>query len=132
MNGLAGVFSGFNQKLAGGMSSGGYYLAGAVCSLVLCGSVLLIKRQKNTPLFTNPRRSLVMALLYGLACGGGNLLLLIALETLPSSVQYPFVTGGTICFSVIVNCFVLREEKLTVKKALSALFALAASVAACL
>ena len=47
------------------------------------------------------------SILWGIGCGGagriGNYLLVLALAVLPASVQYPFVTGGTIIVSTLLG-----------------------------
>ena len=55
-----------------------------------------------------------------------NLLLLIALLHLPTSVQYPIVTGGTIVFSTMIDK--LRKEKLSVKEIAAAAVAFISSI----
>ena len=77
-------------------------------------------------LLKNPKKAVAASVFYGLASGGGNLLLLIALESLPASVQYPLVTGTTMAFSAFFG--LCRKEKLTKRMALSVGLALVASV----
>ena len=51
---------------------------------------------------------------------------MIALTVLPASVQFPIVTGGTMVFSTLLGLGL--KEKLSVRKALSLLAAVIATV----
>ena len=127
MNGLCGVFAKVNQSAANGLDSGSFFLAAAittiVCSTLLVAALSAGKREK---LFVNPKKAVAASVFYGFASGGGNLLLLIALESLPASVQYPLVTGTTMAFSAFFG--LCRKDKLTKRMALSVGLALVASV----
>ena len=127
MNGLCGVFAKVNQSAANGLDSGSFFLAAAittiVCSTLLVAALSAVKRDK---LFVNPKKAVAASVFYGFASGGGNLLLLLALESLPASVQYPLVTGTTMAFSAFFG--LCRKEKLTKRMALSVGLALVASV----
>lgn len=127
MNGLSGVFAKINQSAADGLDNGSFFLASAV-TMVVCNGLLAVifSRGYRGKLFQSPRRALLSAALYGLASGGGNLLLLVALEGLPASVQYPLVTGATMVFSAVFG--LCRKEKLTGRAWLSVGLALVASV----
>ena len=60
-------------------------------------------------------------------CGGmGNLLQLIALVSLPSSVLFPIITGGTMLFSMIVS-FIIKEKP-SVKTIIASVVAAASTV----
>lgn len=118
-NGMNGVISKFNQSSPDGLSASSFTLLTAAWSVVICAVYLVVStaRSEKKPLFSSARTALPQAALYGAACGIGNLLLLISLEKLPASVQYPLVTGGTIVFSTIIS--VIRREKLNAAMAIS-------------
>ncbi len=60
-------------------------------------------------------------------CGGmGNLLQLIALVSLPSSILFPIITGGTMLFSMIVS-FIIKEKP-SVKTILASVISAASTV----
>lgn len=60
-------------------------------------------------------------------CGGmGNLLQLIALVSLPSSVLFPIITGGTMLFSMIVS-FIIKEKP-SAKTVIASVIAAASTV----
>ena len=42
--------------------------------------------------------------------GVGNLLLLLALQTLQPSLQYPIITGGSIFLSVLIGLIFFKER----------------------
>jgi uncharacterized membrane protein len=61
------------------------------------------------------------------ACAGmGNLLQLMALATLDSSVLFPIVTGGTMLFSMMVS--IIIKEKPSVKTIIASILAAASTV----
>ncbi len=128
MNGMVGVCAKINQNSTNGIDSGSFFLSSAVITVVICTLwALLLKAPKGQKLFKSPKTALLSSALYGLASGGGNLLLLIALEHLPASVQYPLVTGSTMVFSALFG--LMRKEKLTARTVISVLLAVAASIA---
>ncbi len=127
MNGLSGVFAKINQNSIYGLDSGSLFLGAALITLFVSGiGVLFLQKREGGKLLHEPKKALVAAVGYGLASGGGNLLLLIALENLPASVQYPLTTGCTMVFSALFG-FALGEKPKT-KTVVSVLLAVAASV----
>ncbi len=72
------------------------------------------------------KNELVLVTGYGVFNGVGNLFLLIALGSLPASVQYPLVTGGVMVFSAIIST--IRREKLTTRDYIATAIAFLASV----
>ena len=124
-NGLSGVLAKTNQSV-GGMSSNTYLLFNGLWTMLICGVYVaymaLFRRRK---LFVSPAKSILSASLFGLVSSLGNLFVLIALETLPASVQFPVITGGTIIVSTLIAA--LRKEKLKVRNYIAVAVALVAS-----
>ena len=103
-----------------------FMMLGGMLLPFAAGLVAALSAGKREKLFVNPKKAVAASVFYGFASGGGNLLLLIALESLPASVQYPLVTGTTMAFSAFFG--LCRKEKLTKRMALSVGLALVASV----
>lgn len=98
LNGLSGVLSKIFQAAPYAKSDAASYSVWiAVCSVCLSGAVLgVLWRQWQAP----GGAALLYTAGYGSINKVANFLLLLALAVLPASVQYPFVTGGT----MIVSC----------------------------
>lgn len=127
MNGMVGVCAKINQNSTSGIDSGSFFLSSAVMTVVLCTIfALLTKAPKGQKLFKSPKAALLSSALYGIASGCGNLLLLIALEHLPASIQYPLVTGSTMVFSALFG--LVKKEKPNARTVISVLLAVAASI----
>lgn len=126
-NGMAGVLAKFNQHGGRGLDSGAYFLAGGVLSALICSAALFLRfRKEKLRFLVTPGAALSAAALFGICSGLGNLFLLIALETLPASVQYPLVTGGTIALSALFG--LIRHEKLTARVLAAILLAAVSAV----
>lgn len=126
-NGLFGVLATANQNLENHSSSGTFLLMTGIWTFVVCGAAVLVNVLKTKrKLFVAPKSALVSSALYGVISTFSSLFILIALETLDASVQYPMITGGTIVFSALI-CLV-RREKLTARDFIAAAVAAGASV----
>lgn len=124
LNGLVGVISTIhqtNQKFA--VDSFSFMATVNVCVVVACAAFQLIVNKKITRV--KPKE---LGCIGGYAvCNGiGNLLCLVALTSLPASVQFPIVTGGTMFFSTALS--VIRKEKPSAKTVIAALVAFAATI----
>lgn len=103
LNGMAGVLSKIYASADfAKITATDYSMLCAALSTVVSGVVLLFMRKDKKPM---------NAKAFGAICGSAfmnripNLLLLICLTYLPASVQYPFITGGTMIFSTIICYF---------------------------
>ena len=112
---MSGVLSKLYQELPYEKSSSAVYSVWiAIMSSVLAFVCML---------FTIKRMRLpsIKGALFGMGCGAisrvANYLLLLALVGLPSSVQYPFVTGGTMIVSTVIS--VITGQKPSKKEILS-------------
>lgn len=123
-NGMFGVLSviNANNKVLGA-DSNTYLLMNGAWTLLFCGIILLVKRQK---LYHNFKIALLTAVGHGVCNTVGNLFQLFTLTVLPASVVSPVTTGGTIAVSAILAKF--KGESLTWRKIVAALIAIAASV----
>ena len=125
-NGLNGVFAKINQSSPLGVESNTYLMFTGLWQLLICSALIVRILMKKEKLLQHPAPALFGVGGYALCTTGGNFLLLLALETLPASVQYPFSTGGTIIFAAVVAlCF---REKIHRRTVISVILALAASV----
>ena len=119
LNGLSGVIAKFyGSANFPKVSSATYSLWMAIISLVISGVILFIIRKQ----FKKPS---IKAVLY---CAGGgllnrvaNYLVLIALVTLPVSIQSPLTTGGVIVASAIISA--IAGQKPTKKDIISVIIA---------
>ena len=101
LNGLSGVLSkGFQSAPYAKASAASYSIWMAALAVAVCALLLLSLHKRM-------QRPSGKALLYTLGCGSvnkvANLFLLLALAVLPASVQYPFVTGGTMIVSTLIG-----------------------------
>ncbi|MBE6604745.1 MAG: hypothetical protein E7639_03450 [Ruminococcaceae bacterium] len=107
LNGMSGVISKvFTAAPYEKANSASYSIWIAIIGTALSGVVLLfmLKGMKRPSL-----KALGFTLGYGSINKVANFLLLLALAVLPASVQYPFVTGGTMIVSCLISA--LRGER---------------------
>ena len=124
LNGMVGVVSSFHQSYGNiCVDSSSFLILTKIITTMICIALMLMQSKKD---FAVSTKSLLF-------CGGhsvfnsvGNLFLLISLLHLPTSVQYPIVTGGTIVFSTIIDK--LRGISISKKEIFAALVALISSV----
>ena len=107
LNGMSGVLSKLYQELPYEKASNAdYSVWTAIMTAFISGVILLISIKKAG-------RFSARSIALGVANGGmnriANYLLLIALTVLPSSVQYPFVTGGVMIVSTAI-CFITGQK----------------------
>lgn len=124
LNGLYGVVSAVHQKFPEiAVDSQSF---SAMSSLFTVGIAvgLYLLRMKKFPVLKIPEAR--FAGLFGIFCGIGNLLILIALKYVNASVQYPIITGGTMVMSTLI-C-VIRKEKLTKRDILATMISFGATV----
>ena len=110
LNGMSGVLSKLYQELPFEKASNAdYSIWIAILSTVISGVILFLMLTCKA----NDTRFGVKALMLGAVNGGlgrvANYILLIALTVLPSSVQYPFVTGGVMIVSTAI-CFITGRK----------------------
>ena len=124
LNGLYGVVTALHQKFTDlAVDSQSFSAMSSLFTVVIAIALSLILVRKF-PLLR--KREVKFAGLFGVFCGIGNLLLLIALLHVNASVQYPIVTGGTMVMSTLI-CL-LRREKVSVREYLATAIACGATV----
>ena len=124
LNGLVGVVSTIHQSSPDlAVDSRSFMATVNVCVVIACTAYQLIVNKKISRVSLKE-----LGYIAGYAgCNGiGNLFCLIALTSLPASVQFPIVTGGTMFFSTAVS--IIRKEKPSAKTVIAALVAFAATV----
>lgn len=108
-NGMSGVISKFYQVVdVNKASNAAYSVQIAAWVVVACAILLLFNKDKKIKLNA---KSIVCISGNGFLGNVANFLLLIGLEKLPASVQYPFVTGGVMIVSTIICYFTPNKPK---------------------
>jgi len=105
LNGMSGVLTTVFKRLDGdNVTSTGYSLLCAISGAVLA-AIFLPFFMKDVKQIKSPFKAVGVTLLSGFSNKIANLILTIALAVLPSSVQYPMVTGGVIIVSTVIAFF---------------------------
>lgn len=123
-NGMVGVFSKMHQIYAPAVDNGSFLTLTYLLAAALAFVILAFRRRIGALRIRGI--SVMFTAGYALCSGTAGLLSLIALQNVPASVQYPFITGGVIVLSAVVGW--LQKEKLSVRGVLSVAVALAASI----
>ena len=124
LNGLYGVVTALHQKLPElAVDSRSFSAMSSLFTIVLAVGISLLT-QKKVPLLKKPE--IKYAAMFGLFCGIGNLLVLIAIKYINASVQYPIITGGTMVVSTLIS--LLRKEKPSKRDILATIIAFGATV----
>jgi len=126
LNGVFGVILTIHQMekyKAVAVDSYSLMILSKLISIPLCLIILLIMRSR----FIKPTFSVIsLSTLHATFNSLGNLFLLIALLSIPTSVQYPIVTGGTIIISSIISF--VEKKKIDIKQLICAFVALGATI----
>ena len=124
LNGLVGVISKIHQSSPDlAVDSRSFMATVNVCVVIFGVAYHLIVNHKIPKLSL---KELGCVSGYAVCNGIGNLFCLIALVSLPASVQFPIITGGTMFFSTVVS--IIRKEKPSTKTVIAALVAFAATI----
>lgn len=123
LNGLYGVISKIHSDGANAVDSESFMALVWLSVFVLCVIWRIVGRQGMIKV-TGKECAFMSA--YALCNGTAELLLLIALATLPASVQYPIVTGGVMVFSTIIS--LARKEAVSKKTLVATLMALLSTI----
>lgn len=101
LNGMAGVISkAFQSAPYEKCNAAVFSIWMAIVGAVISGAVLIFMRKS----IVKPNKKAVLCTVgYGVLNKIANYLLLVALAVLPASVQYPFVTGGTMVVSTVIS-----------------------------
>ena len=101
LNGMAGVISkAFQSAPYEKCNAAVFSIWMAIVGAVISGVVLIFMRKS----IVKPNKNAVLCTVgYGVLNKIANYLLLVALAVLPASVQYPFVTGGTMVVSTVIS-----------------------------
>lgn len=106
-NGMSGVLAKFFQtspfQKTGNTS---YSLLIAVMTALISAVITLFLRNQKIQF---AKKAAADIMIFGTFSSVGNLLLLISLEHLPASAQYPFVTGGVMIISTVI-CFFTKNK----------------------
>lgn len=106
-NGMSGVLAKIYQAMPyTKMDSTGYSLFKCVLGIVIAVLLLFIIKGEKRKLNL---KSIIAMAGSGTLSHVANWLILVALYTLPASVQYPFITGGTMIVSTIISLFCAKK-----------------------
>ncbi|MBQ3080248.1 MAG: DMT family transporter [Clostridia bacterium] len=114
LNGFVSVLSKYHQieNTYQTVASAEFVMWSGLFRFVLCVPVIMLAGMKKN--FSEPFPPVkllgVLAFISALAGGASYLMQLIAAKSLPATVQYPFVTGGTIIFSTFAGLIFFREK----------------------
>lgn len=124
LNGMVGVLSKIHQSNAElAVDSKSFMATVNACVFIICLAYQLIKNKKIAMVSL---KSLGSISGHAFCNGIGNLFCLIALVSLPASVQFPITTGGVMVFSTIIS--LIRKEKPSVKTLISTAIAFISTV----
>ncbi len=127
LNGMSGVVTTLYKRIDGAnVSSTGYQLLSAVTGALLA-VILLPLFIKDIKGITKPLHAIGITIASGFSNKIANLILTVALTVLPSSVQYPMVTGGVIIVSTVIALF--SKKKPTSREYISVVLAFAGILA---
>lgn len=124
LNGMVGVLSKIHQSNnALAVDSKSFMATVNACVFIICLTYQLIKNKKIAKVSLKSIGSISG---HAFCNGIGNLFCLIALVSLPASVQFPITTGGVMVFSTIIS--LIRKEKPSVKTLISTAIAFVSTV----
>lgn len=124
LNGMVGVLSKIHQSDATlAVDSKSFMATVNIFVFVICLAYQLIKNKKIS--VVSPKAFFSIGA-HAFCNGIGNLLCLIALVSLPASVQFPITTGGVMVFSTIIS--LIRKEKPSPKTLISTAIAFVSTV----
>lgn len=126
LNGLAGVIAKWHQFYADAAVSGESFMFWKSIMTVVISVFLLIFIDKDSILFRKKGAAFSGIAGFALMSGFGNFFLLVALNHVDASVQYPMVSGGTIVVSTVI-AFV-SGSKLNYKNIISTVLAIGATL----
>ena len=107
LNGMSGVLSKiFQASELPKTDAAGFSILSAAAGALLSGIALLFTKKEKLRLSVRPLADMAG---YGAINRIANFLLLLALEHLPASAQYPFVTGGVMILSTLI-CYLTPQK----------------------
>ncbi len=124
LNGLVGVLSKIHQSNTELCVDSGSFMA--TVNLWVFALCLVFQLSKNKKITVLPLKEVGNLACYAACSGIGNLLCLIALTSLPASVQYPIITGGVMVFSTVIS--IIKKEKPSAKTLIATAVAFVSTV----
>ena len=118
LNGFTSVFSKLHQTTTAypTVSTTDFVILSGIIRLLIGGIMFLTEYKKGDDMFDKPKSStlsvLFLLLFSTVASGTSSLLQLYSAKTVPATVLYPFITGGSIIFTSLAG-MILYKEKLT-------------------
>ena len=124
LNGMVGVLSKIHQSNTSlAVDSKSFMATVNACVFIICITYQIIKNKKITVVSLKALGSISG---HAFCNGIGNLFCLIALTSLPASVQFPITTGGVMVFSTVISF--IRKEKLSAKTVISTAIAFVSTI----
>ncbi len=126
LNGSVGVISQFHQASSQAVDSNSFLIMSRLVTIfiVIVASFILHKRIEIVSF-----KSVLFASGFAIFNGMGNLILLVALNHVDASVQFPIITGGTMVFAALIDA--VRHEKLAKNTIISTTVTLIATMLLC-
>lgn len=118
LNGLTSVFSKIHQTTTAypTINTTDFVIWGGIIRLIIGSILFWVEYKKGDEIFDNPKSSTISVLgllmISTLASGISSILQLYSAKTVPATVLYPFITGGSIIFTSLAG-MILYKEKLT-------------------
>ena len=112
LNGLSGVITKiYNEAPFEKVSAAGYSILNATWSIVIAGIILLIFYRKKQEEKSVSLKSVGIAALGGSINRVANFILVLSLNYVENTVQYPMVTGGVMIVSTVICFFGKNKPK---------------------
>ncbi len=114
INGLTSIISKTHQtqSMFSAVSATEFVILCGIWKFILAGTIYLFVKKKSTSDDTKRNGGILLptALASAVASGLAFLLQLIGASSLPASVLYPFITGGSIVFSSLISALAFKEK----------------------
>lgn len=112
LNGLVSIVSKMHQIEVNYqcVSTIDFVILGGIFKFLIAGFLFLNRKNKNGQKSNNISKSLSVIILSAVAGGISYFLQLYGAKSLPATVLYPFITGGSIVFSALIGAVLFKEK----------------------
>lgn len=131
LNGFVSIVSKMHQSqtIFDSVNAAEFIILGGIFKFLLAGILFLVfKKKDNSESGDNSLKKAVIIITSSAFIGGVSYMLqLLGAKTLPATVLYPFITGGSIVFSALVGV-ILFKEKISAKLIISVILCFAGTL----